>query len=72
MLASQDKPFHACRLNRLAPLIGVLRRGIEDGRGLFPVAPFLVGKGVDGIMHKGIKLHFLNYKLSIVGHDGCV
>ena len=69
MLARQDKPFHARRFYRLAPLVGVLRRGVKDGRRFLSATPFFIGKGVDGIMHKGIILHFLYFQLPLVGHD---
>ena len=59
MLGHDDDALHASLLERPHPLFHVHPRGVERLRVSIAITPFLVGKGVQSIMDKGIGLHLL-------------
>ena len=69
VLAGEDQALHPCIPDSRSPLVRVQLHGVENGGGFGAVAPFLVGEGVDGEMHKGVELHLLQRQLPGGGND---
>ena len=55
VLAGENQPAHAGRFDGTDPLTGIHPGRIENRRAFRAVAPFTVGKGVDGEMDENLK-----------------
>ena len=69
VLAGQNQASHASGFDGLHPLDWIQFRGVEQGRTFRAIAPFLVGKGVHGKVHEGVKAHLLRAQLPLRGLD---